>query len=121
MGSDTNILAVPEPRSDSPVGRTHPWVTWLTGIVFVAGVVGLGVLLVWLFFFVLSPETAATLFIGSLTVFGSVGVALWTTNKRRISEIERYHRIQKSKAYDEVFDFIFKIFMVDKMGIKKTK
>lgn len=79
-----------------------------------AGFVGL---LVWLFFFVIPAAIAATLFIGCLTVAGSVGVTLWTTRNRRISDIERDHRLQRAQVYEKLFDHIFKMFMSARLGL----
>lgn len=81
----------------------------------IAGFVGL---LVWLFFFVIPAAIAATLFIGCLTVAGSVGVTLWTTRNRRLSDIEKDHRLQRARVYEELFENIFTVFMSAKLEIE---
>lgn len=75
-------------------------------------------LLAWLFFVVIPAAIAATLFIGCLTVAGSVGVTLWTTRNRRLSDIESDHRIQRAQVYQKLFDHIFKMFMSARLGME---
>lgn len=79
---------------------------------------GLAGLLAWLLFFVIPPAIAATLFIGCLTVTGSVGVTLWTTRNRRISDIERDHRLQRAQVYEELFKNIFTVFMSARLKVE---
>ena len=86
----------------------------LLGLLILCVPIGLAV---WLLFFVLPPNIAATTFIGSATVLGSVGMTLYTTNRRHKAEIENDHRQQRADVYQHVIHFyISSVLMAEKMG-----
>ena len=111
MSESTDPLEALEQQGASSPGARSPWIVWVVAIGLMVALAGFGTLLVWLFFFVLTPETAATMFIGSLTVVGSVAVTLWTTSRRRKSDIERDHRKQRSEFYQELFEYLSTVFV----------
>ena len=119
MSESTDPLEAPEQQGTSSQGARSSWLVWVVAISLMVALAGFGTLLVWLFFFVLTPETAATMFIGSLTVVGSVAVTLWTTSRRRKADIERDHRKQRSEFYQELFKHLSTVFVTDDIGIEK--
>jgi hypothetical protein len=67
-----------------------------------------------------SPQVAATIVAGVVTVLVSVFSVLWSKRVERQREIEQEQRQQKIPVYEEFIAFLFRILLADKLGEQKV-